>query len=293
MNNRQQTSENQVWEWQNKLFARSIHRTRKFSHLAALLGRTASLTCLEISAGDSVISRKLRSSSGNWTTAVTNAEAQTSLEQGAHVQAILLQSEELPFEANSFDIVVLVDSLREVPNDLLFIRECHRVLKSDGLVIITDRARLPVGLSTFTRFLLGTTPKAAGAIRDGYTQNELFTRLKDGFDIPDTTLFNNDLFDSFCAWGDLMQKISFHGPAWLVRQNAIADLSRYRSIHLWLGLFSPAAWLTSKLEFLPRTQLIIKSKRRIWRERKQPVIKDGRSIAEATINTKIGTDAPF
>jgi hypothetical protein len=49
------------------------------------------------------------------------------------------------------------------------------------------------------------------------------------------------------------------------------------------------------LLFLARGScLVCRARRRsFWRPRKSPVLLDGRSIADATINTKIGTAGPF
>jgi hypothetical protein len=45
--------------------------------------------------------------------------------------------------------------------------------------------------------------------------------------------------------------------------------------------------------FHPGPQVLFKRGRRQGRPRLQPKLIDGRSIAEAAINTKIGTAAPF
>ena len=55
----------------------------------------------------------------------------------------------------------------------------------------------------------------------------------------------------------------------------------------------PLMWIFSKFNFLPNHEMILKSRRRRWSPRRQPKLVDGRSIAEATINTRIGTAAPF
>ena len=55
----------------------------------------------------------------------------------------------------------------------------------------------------------------------------------------------------------------------------------------------PIYWFFSFFNFFPRQEMLLKSRRRKWRPRRQPKLIDGRSIAEATINTKIGSAAPF
>ncbi len=81
---------------------------------------------------------------------------------------------------------------------------------------------------------------------------------------------------------------------WLVRKKPGKDvLYRYRRLNTLAGIAYPLLWLLSKLEFLPGHKLALKSRRRLWRPRTTPKLVDGRSIAEAAINTKIGTAAPF
>ena len=53
--------------WQNKLFDNSLRRKAKLKRIKLLLGNTTQLNCLEISAGDGVISEKLRKHGGTWT----------------------------------------------------------------------------------------------------------------------------------------------------------------------------------------------------------------------------------
>ncbi|MDP6642287.1 MAG: class I SAM-dependent methyltransferase [Candidatus Nanoarchaeia archaeon] len=58
----------------------------------------------------------------------------------------LIKSEKLPFKANMFDVVLLLDVLEHVNNDKLMIDEIYRVLKKDGLLILSVPHK---GLLTF------------------------------------------------------------------------------------------------------------------------------------------------
>jgi len=118
--------------------------------------------------------------------------------------------------------------------------------------------------------MFGITPVAKGLKRNGYTGSELYNILKDGFDVPETILYSNGLLESAATIGEFAQKLILPEHYWMVREKAL-----------------------SKLEFLPGHKLLVKSRRRPWRPRLSPKLIDGRSIAEAAINTKIGTAAPF
>ncbi len=44
---------------------------------------------------------------------------------------------ELPFDDNSFDLVALLDTIEHIPDELGVLRECQRVIKPGGKIIIT------------------------------------------------------------------------------------------------------------------------------------------------------------
>ncbi len=280
--------------WQKKLFARSIRRSRKQARLSALIGNTLNLQCLEISAGDGVISAGLRSQGGSWKSAVTNTTAGDSLAVFNIDSVTLIDNGKLPFEDGTFDRLVIVDAMKGIHDDHEFIHECHRVLKNDGWVIISETRRIPFSLVALLQRLLNVSPMAKGRRRNGYTANELFNTLKDGFDVPETIIYSNGLLESCTAIGEFVQTRLLHDYYWMVKKKPEKDLLyRYRRLHGLAGVSYPLLWLVSKLEFLPGHQMLVKSRRRHWRPRLQPKLIDGRSIAEAAINTKIGTAAPF
>lgn len=280
--------------WQEKLFKRSIRRTRKLDKIEGLVGRTAGKNCLEISSGDGMISAHLRSLGGSWKTAVSTENAAASIGYSISEPVTLIEHGKLPYEDHSFDMVVIVDALKGFAVDSDFIRECHRILKADAWVVISEESRRPISMTALLQRLFGTSPIAKGMKRNGYTGQELYHLLKDGFDVPETLSYSNGLLECAAGLGEFVQQSMLGGHYWMVRKNPEKDLLyRYRKLHSLAGITYPLLWILSKLEFLPSHKLVVKSRRRPWRVRQQPKLVDGRSIAEATINTKIGTAAPF
>ena len=55
----------------------------------------------------------------------------------AGIDVLIEDSSKLPFEDQSFDTVTIVAALNHIPNRDACIKEVHRVLKSDGALIIT------------------------------------------------------------------------------------------------------------------------------------------------------------
>jgi len=280
--------------WQEKLFKRSIRRARKLGKIESLAGNTNNLQCLEVSSGDGMISAHLRSLGGSWKTAVSTKNAANSIGYGTGEKIVLIENGKLPFDDHTFAMVVIVDALKGIAADHDFIRECHRVLKPDGWVIISEECRRPVSVTALLQRLFGVSPVAKGEKRNGYTGSELYNILKDGFDVPETILYSNGLLESAAALGESIQKLIIPEHYWMIREKAgQEELYRYRRLHALAGIAYPLLWILSKLEFLPGHKLLVKSRRRHWRPRTTPKLVDGRSIAEAAINTKIGTAAPF
>ncbi len=280
--------------WQEKLFKRSVRRTRKLAKIEELLGNTGNLQCLEISSGDGVISAHLRSLGGRWKTAASTKTAADSVGYNLNEAIVLIENGKLPFDDQTFGMVVIVDALKGIAGDQDFIRECHRVLTSNGWVVISEECRRPISLTALLQKLLGVSPVAKGQKRNGYTGGELYNILKDGFDVPETILYSNGLLESVAALGEALQKLIIPEHYWMIRAKAgQEELYRYQRLHMLAGIAYPLLWILSKFDVLLGHKLLVKSRRRLWRPRRQPKLIDGRSIAEAAINTKIGTAAPF
>jgi SAM-dependent methyltransferase len=53
------------------------------------------------------------------------------------VDMLVENSAELPFEKNTFDCITFIASVNHIPNRREVLKEAHRILKNDGIVIIT------------------------------------------------------------------------------------------------------------------------------------------------------------
>lgn len=283
-----------IRQWQEKLLSRSIRRTQKISKITNLFGSTIGMQYLEISNGDSVISRQLYALGGHWKTIAVHENVAKYLTHETGEAVDFIKDEKLPFESGMFDRVVVIDVLKEIENDSDFIRECHRVLKPSGEVLVSENYRRPASLTALVQRLLSRAPISQGAYRNGYTEHELYQILKDGFDVPESVLYSNDLLECVATIAELFQNQNKYGPYWLARESkGTADIQRYKQLYTLAGISYPLMWFLSKLESLSSHRLLVKSRRRVWRPRIQPKLVDGRSIAEAAINTRIGSAAPF
>jgi SAM-dependent methyltransferase len=290
----------EVVRWQEKLFKRSVRRQMRLRKIKGLIGITTNQNCLEITAGDGVISARLREGGGRWKTLVLSNQAKAALDWFVDDPIDVFQGPAIQEADGTYDLVVIVDALERVRDDYAFIRECHRVLKSDGRLVITAARKMVFCLGGCPlRSILGLSWRAKGLERNGYTSGEFFEVLKDGFDVPDTDSYSTCCIEvpgQICE--SLANKLA-HGLYNMPGENTgTEEFYHYTRLNAFATLLYPLMWVLAKLEekllfFAPGHNIVAKTKRRVWRARKQPVLIDGRSIAEAAINTKIGTAAPF
>ena len=290
----------EILRWQQKLFGVSVRRQVRLKKLKEFLGGTSGQCCLEVTAGDGMISQGLRRDGGEWTTLVPTPEAKDALGYFIPEEIQVVESECISAPDHTFDTVVIVDALEWMRDDMAFIRECHRVLKTDGRLIVTTARRIPIFFFCgLFRILFGESWKRRGLARGGYTSHSLFDALRNGFDVPDTSSYSTGLVEAPGVFGEVLANKLVRGAYNMPRAIAGAETC-YHYVQLVAGgmVIYPIQWFFSVIEkwllyVLPGHNLIAQTKRRVWRERIIPVLRDGRSIAEAALNTKIGTAAPF
>jgi SAM-dependent methyltransferase len=290
---------NEVIRWQEKLFKHSVRRQMRLRKLKELISSTTNQNCLEITAGDGIISARLREGGARWKTLVLSSEAKASVDWFVEGQVDILQSAAINEPDGTFDLVVIVDALERVRDDYAFIKECHRVLKPDGRLVVTAaRKMVCLGVCPL-RSILGLSWRAKGLERPGYTSGEFFEALKDGFDVPETDSYSTCCVEVPGLFFESAANKLARGPYNMPGENTGTEqFYHYTKLNAFATLVYPLMWLLSRFEeklliFMPGHNMAAKTKRRVWRARKQPILIDGRSIAEAAINTKIGTAAPF
>ena len=290
----------EVVRWQEKLFKRSVRRQMRLRKIKELLGAVSNQHCLEICAGDGVVSEQLHLDGGIWTTLAPDADAQAALGYFVKNNVQVLQDETIDAPDQRFDVVVVIDALERMRDDRAFIKECHRVLKPDGRLIISVARKMFFCLGGCPlRSMLGLSWRKKGLARPGYTSGEFFDVLKNGFDVPETVSYSTCCTEVPGLVCEAAANKLAGGPYNMPSADADSEAFYHYTKLVALGtLVYPLMWLLSKLEsvllfVMPGHNLVAKTKRRVWSERRTPILMDGRSIAEAALNTKIGTAAPF
>ena len=168
--------------WALRLFDKSPLKQKKYSSIVNLLGDLTEKTCLDIGSDNGVISLKLRSLGGAWTSADLIPQTVESIRGLVGERVFQIDGDKTPFADASFDLVVIVDFLEHITRDDIFVRELQRIVKPGGRVIFNvpnPRRGIVRGL----RYLLGQTDAAHGHLRRGYSLEQLQTLTAGMFEI--------------------------------------------------------------------------------------------------------------
>ncbi|MFH0880327.1 MAG: methyltransferase domain-containing protein [Lentisphaerota bacterium] len=278
------------------LFDRMKARKTRFQEILRLLGAVDGQSCLDL-VNDPAFSMNLRRihqvKGCRWHSAGRNQQQVDYLKAMGADQVTLVENSELPFENSSFDAIVISDFMEYETMDEKLVAECHRVLKLSGrLIISVPRA----GRWSFLRSLrewFGLFDKQHGPVREGYSESQLFVVLKDGFDVQES----RTVIRFFVALTDIFCQLMTGYAASEVETAGAGSEDRKRKAWRYYSALKPLFWVASLLDlllvFANGYYIMARAKRRMWVPRRTPVLRDGRSIAEAALQTKIGTAAPF
>lgn len=226
--------------------------------------RVKNQPCLDIGFRAPACCRQLRECGGYWTSVALNRETCANLAAGLAEDVALLGPDALlPFEDKQFDVVVLaLGSLSgDRDADTALVRECHRVLKVSGYLILTVEYAKPLGL---VNLLNRRHPVAATG--GHYSEAALFDLLKTGFDWLGLRTYCRFWVQMVRQWVDRRQPEA--GPA--------------------LAALYWAARICDCLTVFTRGYLVTAyGRRKGWRPRTTPKLADGRNISE-TVLLKLG-----
>lgn len=224
--------------------------------------RVTNQPCLDVGFASPDACLQLRDCGGYWTSVA--ADPKTCARLAAELSepvACLGPQALLPFEDKQFNIVVL--SLGRLSGDYdadtALIRECHRVLKVSGYLILTVEYAKPFGLA----HLLHQRQPMPGA--DGrYSEAALFDLLKTGFDWLGLRTFCRFWMQMVRQWADRRQSETDAAPH-------LAALYRTARLCDYLAFFSRGYLVTAY------------GRRKGWRPRQTPKLSDGRNLSDAVL----------
>ncbi len=227
----------------------------------------AGKACLDIGFGSPVASRVLRMAGGYWTSVVRN-EADLAMASSFLDEEVVLPGArgEMPFEDKQFDVVVVGHGcLTGDPGaDAAALRECHRVMKVGALIVLTVEFRKRFGLA----YLLNGRRLV---MRTGgcYSESAVFDLMKSGYDVLGMRHFCRFWVQLVRQWIDRRQRQYGERDARLSLANILYPLA--------MALDWPLFWCRGYL-------LTVCGRRKGWRPRDTPQLRDGRSISECVLH---------
>jgi SAM-dependent methyltransferase len=233
--------------WALALFRRSVLKQRKHAEIAAALGPTAGLRCLDLGSDNGVVSLLLRRGGGRWASADLTEQAVASIRSLVETDVHRLDGPRLPFADAEFDRVVVVDMLEHVADEAAFAAELARVTRPGGRLVVNTPHLKRTALRRL-RHALGQTDEKHGHLRPGYTGDELRRVLGRDFEIESHhtySRFFSELVDTGiqAGLGTLGQRSSAKG---IVVTGG--DVDRHRKAFRAYSLVYPAVWLLSRLD---------------------------------------------
>jgi len=239
-----------------------IQTVRRILHGVSLAGKA----CLDIGFGTPLAGRALRMAGGFWTTVVrTEAERRTASSLLDEDVATPGAAGELPFEDKQFDVVVVGHGCLtgDPAADAAALRECHRVMKAGGWIVLTVEFKKPFGLA----YLLNGR-RLVSRTGGCYSEGAMFDLMKSGFDVLGIRHFCRFWVQVVRQWADRRRRQYGERDARLSLANILYPVAAVLDVPL----------------FLSRGYLLtVCGRRKGWRPRETPALGDGRSISECVL----------
>jgi SAM-dependent methyltransferase len=251
-------------EWAKALFGRSVLKQRKLAEVAAMLGPTDGLRCLDLGSDNGVVSLLLRERGGTWASGDLTEEAVASIRSLVVEDVRLVSGDHLPFPAAAFDRVAVVDMLEHVPDEAAFAAELARVTKPGGRLVVNTPHRRDTALRRL-RHALGQTDEKHGHLRPGYTPQRLAEVFASAFSVErhrTYSRFFSEAVDAGLNFGleRLGKKSSAKGMV-----VTAGDLARNRRTFRLYSALYPLVWAVTRLDTVvpaPGYMLIASLRRR-------------------------------
>jgi len=169
--------------WQLKMFSKSLKKQQKFKGLKKHINDLQGKKCLLITCGDNngATNHHFRNLGGDWTWAdleENNIEEMKQLLQEEVIQ-VDKAGQKLPFRDQEFDLLVSIDVHEHLEDPLPITKEYRRVIKEDGMVLVTTPNGNEKKLAVRLKHLVGMRVKDYGHFRVGFDVPDLEKLLRD------------------------------------------------------------------------------------------------------------------
>lgn len=165
--------------WQLKMFQKTLKKRQKLRLLLDQVGPLSDERCLLLTNGDNngALNHYFREAGGRWRWGEFEADTVDQLESFLCEPVRHVTPDELPFEDESFDRIVVIDVHEHLHEVMPLNRELRRIVAPGGLTVVTTPngdTSLPVAV---LKRWVGMGPSEYGHVVQGYTAQELADML--------------------------------------------------------------------------------------------------------------------
>lgn len=238
--------------WALQLFRRSVLKQQKWNAIAAMLGPTTGLRCLDVGSDNGVISLLLRRRGGAWVSADLDEQSVAAIRSLVGSDVVQLTGGRMPFQDAEFDRVVLVDCLEHVHDDQGFMREILRATKPGGEIICNVPLRKDSWLRR-VRAAIGQTDEAHGHVRPGYRPEELAGLVGAGGELVahrTYSRFCSQAVDTLMTWAIRRTQKGRGGASAKGTIVTREDLAAHRTLLACYTLAYPFLWVIAQCDRL-------------------------------------------
>lgn len=167
--------------WQLRLFRKSLKKRQKLEALLKILGDLEGKRCLLITCGDNngALNWHFKENGGEWCWADAEPDSITQIGEVTGDPVVKMDKDDpaLPFEDQTFDVVMTIDVHEHLRNPEKLNAELARLTRPGGRVVVTtpngDEKKLAVRIKN----LIGMRPEQYGHVVVGYDVPELEAQL--------------------------------------------------------------------------------------------------------------------
>jgi 2-polyprenyl-3-methyl-5-hydroxy-6-metoxy-1,4-benzoquinol methylase len=243
--------------WQLQIFAKSIKKKEKLSLLEKNLNIEPSSVILDLGCAQGILSYFLRQKGGYWiSTDLDMANLKTSLEL-LESNCLQIGPGILPFQDETFDMVVCLDYLEHLEDDDQCLREIQRILKNEGQLILSTPHTGKIFFLNKLRPHLGMKMEFYGHKREGYRSEELEAMLtKTGFHVEKTKTFSRffsefiELLINFLYIKMFSRKFTDSLRDGHIRPTTSDEFGSKKKTFKLYSVVYPLIWLISRLDKL-------------------------------------------
>lgn len=164
--------------WQLKIFNKTLKKKEKLALMRSLLPALEKKLCLELGCAKGTLSYFLSRKGGVWVHEDLDFSNVSAAAQLVGHRTVVIPPSAIPHRDKTFDVIVSLDILEHLHQDQAFVHEMARVLKQNGLLILSTPATGRVYLLNRLKNKVGLTPDQYGHVVEGYTLPQLTKMLQ-------------------------------------------------------------------------------------------------------------------